>query len=290
MAKKQKSVAVSSPGSLWDEYRASKAGGNVIPLYDSADLLGMKLPDDWDDSHMGQPSPSSNSVPKAAKEAVVAKASGEKYQSCYVTHKPMPLPGGKAIYGGNCHNPVVKDADVYVALDGGYSPTNKSWPWARKAEEVYYKITDMDVPKSPKNFKAMIDWLVTQIEAGKKVHVGCIGGHGRTGIVLSAVYAKMSGNKDAITYVRKNYCDKAVETAEQIDFLAQHFGIKKAKATKSWENYFSEGTSGGPYAKGGIWDKNGKFISGVAGGNTPLYATPVKNALCIWGKDGVIER
>jgi hypothetical protein len=33
--------------------------------------------------------------------------------------------------------------------------------------------------------------------------------------------------KDPIVYVREHYCEKAVETAEQVAFLVEHFGVSR---------------------------------------------------------------
>ena len=100
----------------------------------------------------------------------------------------------------------------------------------------------------------MVKWLAKQVEAGKKVHVGCIGGHGRTGLVLAALARVMIDEKDAIAYVRKNYCHKVVETTAQVNFLAKHWGIAKADPSKppvvsvsDWGG--SKAISGGSMAK-----------------------------------------
>jgi hypothetical protein len=69
-------------------------------------------------------------------------------------------------------------------------------------------------------------------------------GHGRTGTFLAALVATM-GENDAINYVRTNYCQKAVESRVQVDFLAKHFGVKSASGTKSFGGSGSKLTSKG---------------------------------------------
>ena len=161
--------------------------------------------------------------------------------SCYESHpglKLIALDGTEAtIYGGSCSHPVVKDADIYIGFDK-YSMQyrNKSWPWESKGSEVVeflFPITDMAAPSNAADFKAMIDWVCNQLQTGKKIHAGCIGGHGRTGTFLSAVVAQFMGHKDAITYVRENYCDRAVESGAQVDFLIKHYGVAKVKGAKT---------------------------------------------------------
>lgn len=151
---------------------------------------------------------------------------------CYEKHPALKLPGTEhVIYGGSCSHPVVDDADVYIGFDLSMSFTPRHWPW-KKGTEVKFEISDMRVPTSVKDFRKLVEWAKEQIDAGKKVHAGCIGGHGRTGMFFAALVS-LYGEKDAITYVRENYCKKAVESKEQVDFLVREFGITKVAGSKS---------------------------------------------------------
>lgn len=152
---------------------------------------------------------------------------------CYESH-PILKVGKGQLCGGNCYTPSVKDADVYVVLNKGDMGGRQSDPWeAQKVVEIQYAISDMHAPTNVPRFKKLVTWLCTQLQDGKKVHVGCMGGHGRTGTVLAAIVAEM-GKKDAINYVRKHYCKKAVESKEQVDFLAKHYGVVPAAGTKTY--------------------------------------------------------
>ncbi|MCL4743854.1 MAG: hypothetical protein KJZ83_00415 [Burkholderiaceae bacterium] len=164
------------------------------------------------------------------------KSTGSSYVRCYEKHPPLKLPGTDlVIYGGSCSSPVVLDADVYIGFDSGMRFSERSWPW-KKGTEVFFKITDMRAPDKPEEFKKLIAWTRKQLESGMKVHCGCIGGHGRTGTFLAALVSEF-GEKDAISYVRQHYCQKAVESSEQVKFLMAHFGISSSKPTK--ESYTS---------------------------------------------------
>jgi hypothetical protein len=204
--------------------------------------------------------------------------------SCYESHPEIPL-GAGILYGGSCSSPIIKDANVYVGLDGYMSYKQPRYPWVPETphtiEEVAFKISDGCAPSDKTNFVLMIDWLRGKLEAGKKVHVGCIGGHGRTGMVLAALVKEMTGEEDAITWVRKHYCKKAVESTEQVKFLTEYFGIKKVKGSHSTRGFgFLGGTTYTPYAGTGYpsyhgtsygqrdWMAGGSGNAGSSGGIT----------------------
>lgn len=57
---------------------------------------------------------------------------------------------------------------------------------------------------------------------GETVEVGCMGGHGRTGTFLACLVALADPTftaQQAIAYVRKHYCPKAVEDRSQVRFV-----------------------------------------------------------------------
>jgi hypothetical protein len=176
------------------------------------------------------------------------------------------------MYGGACRQPVIGDAEVYIGLDYDMKWTPRHWPWKQGAE-VLFTIPDMGVPANAEEFKKLVSWTKKQIEAGMKVHVGCMGGHGRTGMLLAAVVAEF-GEKDAITYVRKHYCVKAVESMKQVEFLHQHWGITKTAGYK--DNWFGSGA--GHRSSGGGKGKKRKQDNDII-----ETVTPLRGAGSIWG-------
>ena len=155
-------------------------------------------------------------------------------EPCYKNHPHLPLKGGIVIYGGSCTQPVVHDADFYISFERAIRARRILHRWGEAGKpasddlpiEVLLEVADMTAPKEPDRFTALVDWTIEQLEAGKKVHAGCIGGHGRTGTFLAALVAKMLGKKDASSYVRKYYCPHAIEVKEQVRFLSKHFGVE----------------------------------------------------------------
>jgi hypothetical protein len=102
--------------------------------------------------------------------------------------------------------------DFGLYLDHRWAPP---WPHTR------VDWPDFGVPADPAPVVAALGSLLERARAGETVEVGCLGGHGRTGTAL-AVLAVLTGHPpaDAVGWVRARYCDQAVETAEQADFVA----------------------------------------------------------------------
>lgn len=214
------------------------------------------------------------------------KASAGTYKRCYESHPPLRV-GKFEIFGGNCANPIVHDADIYIGFDPCMRFTTRSNPWVENPiQEVYFEIRDMCAPKDPKDFALMVDWVCNQLQSGKKIHLGCIGGHGRTGTVLSAIVKTMTGEVDATTYVRANYCKKAVESQVQIDFLHKHFGIKKVEASKV---HFVEYPSSKKSVSGVATNYTksngytGSSGSSKSSGKVSTQIMPVSSKKSIWG-------
>ena len=219
---------------------------------------------------------------------------------CYEDHPPLDITDkatGKVyqIYGGNCFTPIVSDADIYIGFAGAPGNPSKKMPWEegyRQVVLVDYPITDMQAPSNKESFHKLVTWTVEQLRAGKKIHGGCIGGHGRTGTWLAAVVAEMGGVKDAVQYVRTNYCKKAVESAVQIDFLMKEFGCSKAEVSKpaysapAHSSPQSSSHSNWPYANGtGSSYGGGKAASTkgqVSYPNTTRRIEPEKSSKCIF--------
>jgi len=216
-----------------------------------------------------------------------AKKSGG-YKKCAHDHPPLKIKTvsgvNTVVYGGVCGDPVHKGLDIYVALDQFTSHDPQAYPWHGTRQFIYFPITDMSTPKDPVEFKAMIDWLGTQMTEGKSVHVGCLGGHGRTGMVLAALVSTLSGNADAITYVREFYCEKAVETKGQVDWLAKHFGIKPVEGYKDKRHYHFTATSVSGLTPAPVNKRDARAEAMAKEfGSHVVEVKPVKLAGNIWG-------
>jgi len=210
----------------------------------------------------------------------------KEVKRCYETHPALDI-GPAKIYGGSCAFPVIKDADVYVGFDASMPRTDRQYPWSQSTEFLY-RINDMEAPKDLGSFNKLLDFLAEAIASGKKVHCGCIGGHGRTGTVLAALVSVITGEKDAITYVRDNYCKKAVESVAQIEFLHKNYGIVRVDSTKGAFTGMSNVAPIPTYREfASRWES--KPI--VAHSGKTYSATPAKNdKVCVWGKNAVFDK
>lgn len=219
-------------------------------------------------------------IPMGSRKTSKADKYSKFTPRCYESHPAMPLPGrDKVIYGGSCSMPIVTDADIYIGFDGSMRMQGGLYPWNNQ-HEILHLITDQKAPANAKAFTALAAWTLMRIDEGRKVHCGCIGGHGRTGTFLAALVS-LCGEKDAITYVREHYCDKAVETSDQVDFLVKTYGIKSAKSRAPFKTYkmgFDD------LSAGSIAHNDAPLSTG--GRVRDFVATHVK-AKTIWGQNPV---
>jgi protein-tyrosine phosphatase len=96
----------------------------------------------------------------------------------------------------------------------------------------------------------------------KDVLVCCVGGHGRTGSCL-AILASLMGacdKEDPVKFVRSIYCNKAVESAEQLDYIEEVCQVEvKEEPAKNWgkTTYHYGGYTGGGFNEGGGYYSGG---------------------------------
>lgn len=91
-----------------------------------------------------------------------------------------------------------------------------------------------------------------RIEQGKRVEIGCLGGHGRTGTLLAILVGQIEkvDAKTAILAVRKRYCKEVVETTQQAELVYHALGESSGDL---WEWWVEPKVIWAPYA-GGAWE------------------------------------
>lgn len=164
---------------------------------------------------------------------------------CTSLHPPLAIKVKNKtvhIHASSCLRPNKKDAQIFISLDGGAPVFEWEKPWVHntlKQQHVRYFVPDMSVPEDPQEFDLLLNYTIDLLEKGTSVHVGCLAGHGRTGLFLAALVEKTMGEElqknhlSAIDYVRDNYCAKAVETLAQVFYLNVYYGVAFPKAEKS---------------------------------------------------------
>jgi hypothetical protein len=86
--------------------------------------------------------------------------------------------------------------------------------------DVELPIRDFTCPTAEQVDKAL-PAILDLILSRKPVYIGCMGGKGRTGLVL-AILAKVFGSTSPVEFVRATYYPHAVETAEQYAFVQNY--------------------------------------------------------------------
>lgn len=195
--------------------------------------------------------------------------------------------------------------DVLVPLDSMYASI---WDTGFRGKILYYPMNDFGVLPADVAERCALE-VVTEIEAGHKVGMFCIGGRGRTG-TMAAIVLGLLGIDDPIEYLRSKYKDDAIESSIQIRQIAdilkkpelkeKHFGADRgfmvgAWGTK-WSSYYSQAYS---YEDNDFY--NDSFYSNQKGDYTKKYLLSDESLLvenldecdgkcgecvdCIWNED-----
>ena len=93
---------------------------------------------------------------------------------------------------------------------------------------VHLPIKDFGVPRDEYAVELAIRDTLRAAIRGQQVYVGCMGGWGRTGLFL-ALLAKAAGVENPVEYVREHYSSRAVETADQENFVSD-FDVMKLQS------------------------------------------------------------
>jgi hypothetical protein len=202
------------------------------------------------------------------------------YSSCWKKHPILKVLNG-TIQGGSCSDTDGIEADIFIGHADWMPKVKHYYPWNppdanEGALRIHMPMPDRSSPPEPKEHIKMVDWVIEQLKLGKRIHIGCMGGHGRTGTTIAAIIAKATGNVDAITWVRENYCKKAVESKVQVAYLVNSFGVKSIAATD--KEY-----TGATYSND-KWKDNFKTYNEYAStrGDAEFEASPVASPAAIW--------
>lgn len=157
---------------------------------------------------------------------------------------------------------------VVCILDGAYPVPPPHMRVAKYFPKFVPVISpDYQAPRMPAQF-----WrdLVDDIRTDKtitRVHFQCQGGHGRTGTFMSIVLGLLTTGKEGPKYkttkeliekVREFYCEKAVESKAQVEYIAKVCNIAYEEIAMKSSAIAGYGYSYGNDGDGGWW-QGGKF-------------------------------
>lgn len=165
----------------------------------------------------------------------------EEPKTTYVSYKEChkgtivvfkdPKTGVEICGGGKHHDVVVTSKDLFLDVGfnhdkliktAGLKSAFKLEKYNKAASSIKIDWPDGSHPKLPETFWK--DLISVIREEKKKVVISCVGGHGRTGTVLSILSVLMGVVKkteDPVKFIRENYCKEAVETITQINYIKE---------------------------------------------------------------------
>lgn len=148
----------------------------------------------------------------------------------------------------------------------------------RKKHTIVIDWPDMSAPDLDAEFWQALHADLVNFSGRAVIH--CLGGHGRTGTAL-AILAYLDGltigQADPVTWVREKYCQAAVETTSQIEYLRNEIGLVTTAAPSSASRYEwstdREPIEGSTIGLRKYFDKAGKFEAR----NFPTIAADVED-------------
>lgn len=152
----------------------------------------------------------------AAEDAACVDATHEHHRYDSHLHRtPVTLADGTSVIAvtfGSADpyaREVVPDHGLY--LDERWQP-----PWPHD----HLDWPDFGVPDDPALVVEVLEGVLGRARAGQRVEIGCYGGHGRTGTALACLAVLCGEAPDgAVAWVRASYCERAVETDDQVAFV-----------------------------------------------------------------------
>ncbi|MBF0555666.1 MAG: hypothetical protein HQK96_14140 [Nitrospirae bacterium] len=148
---------------------------------------------------------------------------------CHIDREEDPLNVLPNVIAGSYYSVekmiTVHDVDILVPLDTLPSEVDE---WGFRGEVIHRFIEDRGALPI-EELQEFIETLLMHINDNKKIGIFCIGGHGRTGYVLSCLIARMGHTDSVIDHVRKIYCHKAVESQEQEDSIAEYISLLRGR-------------------------------------------------------------
>ena len=123
-----------------------------------------------------------------------------------------------------------------VMFTSDFRPDNNFSQLFKENDYPYIIVNWSDMGVVPlTDFSEIVAWCMTQIKHGEKLDIACVGGHGRTGTLLAGILLLQNYTADeAIDKVRKEHCNRAIETVAQEQLIKQYYNaltkVRKERA------------------------------------------------------------
>lgn len=202
--------------------------------------------------------------------------------------KVMHVPGKGALYAGGWSHDANPNGFAVIDLTGSKSPKDETYEVEALNDEaaeafagtielnqshakplpwLSFAVKDFGVPDvAPETWPILAQEVRALLDQGINVLVACNGGHGRTGTVVSILcYLMNPAIGDPVEYVRKVYCNDAVENATQHRYVNKVLGLAPPKEDTYYKHSYGTGvTYYGAGKSAGQWD-TGREVYGGAG-------------------------
>jgi len=166
--------------------------------------------------------------------------------------------------GGKMRDVLVKKDDLFIDVGFHYDRLVETYGLKNGWKLEQYNKTgqaikiDWSDGSHPNLSKKFWEDLVKVIRTERKrVVISCQGGHGRTGTVLSILSVLMGAVKkeeDPVKFIREKYCQEAVETKVQCDYIENITGCKVGeKPSHSYSTVYSGYGTRSSYYNGTSW-------------------------------------
>lgn len=199
-----------------------------------------------------------NKYKEKKKKAKTALSKGRKqttfwqdnlWKNCHtgnvlLSDKPIRLYGGGCTRGLQIYkNSIMIDLGNVIDFTPvefhGLEPTQSLKNSVNDYSLIRIEWADGSVPSLPMLFWDELAEML--IEQNRPVVCCCVGGHGRTGTALAILAHKfgITGERCPVQWVRLNYCDEAVESLSQIEYIEDMTG-QIVMAKPSWHPTFTQ--------------------------------------------------
>ena len=189
-----------------------------------------------------------------------------KYNPCHTDGTLVFEKDGVSFYAGKFSHVSSRSYDLIIDLSGSVTQKVRALGLRGKVAEFANDLAAQILGVSWPDYgvikwdRGLFEQLLEAIKNDKleTVYVCCVGGHGRTGTMIS-ILAGLSGvipkDECPVEWLRKKYCENVVESQEQLDYVAAITGLKVSASPGKAYSTYTQVNAGWPPVGGG-WQGN----------------------------------